>query len=136
MSQPGSLCVDIDVSKAILDIAASSAIEQFSVGNDSDGFDAIIAELRMYAIALVLMKATGGLETAIVCALQAEGFELAVVNPRQARDLPAPWDTSRKLIVLMPECFPRWLRFSTGIRSGNALSEHCRILNVRFSLQW
>ncbi|EMQ7566619.1 IS110 family transposase, partial [Escherichia coli] len=73
-------------SKAILDIAASSAIEQFSVGNDSDGFDAIIAELRMYAIALVLMKATGGLETAIVCALQAEGFELAVVNPRQARD--------------------------------------------------
>ena len=82
MSQPGSLCVDIDVSKAILDIAASSAIEQFSVGNDSDGFDAIIAELRMYAIALVLMKATGGLETAIVCALQAEGFELA----RQARD--------------------------------------------------
>ncbi|MCG2991465.1 IS110 family transposase, partial [Escherichia coli] len=34
----------------------------------------------------VLMKATGGLETAIVCALQAEGFELAVVNPRQARD--------------------------------------------------
>ncbi len=58
MSQPGSLCVGIDVSKAILDIAASSAIEQFSVGNDSDGFDAIIAELRMYAIALVLMKAT------------------------------------------------------------------------------
>lgn len=32
MSQPCSLCVDIDVSKAILDIAASSAIEQFSVG--------------------------------------------------------------------------------------------------------
>lgn len=58
MSQPGSLCVGIDVSKAILDIAASSAIEQFSVGNDSDGFEAIIAELRMYAIALVLMKAT------------------------------------------------------------------------------
>lgn len=86
MSQPGSLCVGIDVSKAILDIAASSAIEQFSVGNDSDGFEAIIAELRMYAIALVLMKATGGLETAIVCALQAEGFELAVVTPRQARD--------------------------------------------------
>lgn len=136
MSQPGSLCVDIDVSKAILDIAASSAIEQFSVGNDSDGFDAIIAELRMYAIALVLMKATGGLETAIVCALQAEGFELAVVNPRQARDFARAMGYLAKLIVLMPECFPRWLRFSTGIWSGNALSEHCRILNVRFSLQW
>ena len=32
-----SLCVDIDVSKAILDIAASSAIEQFR-RYDSDGW--------------------------------------------------------------------------------------------------
>lgn len=32
------------------------------------------------------MEATGGLEAAVACALQAEGFELAVVNPRQARD--------------------------------------------------
>lgn len=32
------------------------------------------------------MEATGGLEAAVACALQAEGFEIAVVNPRQARD--------------------------------------------------
>ncbi|WP_282677646.1 IS110 family RNA-guided transposase, partial [Serratia marcescens] len=38
------------------------------------------------AVALVLMEATGGLEAAVACALQAEGFEIAVVNPRQARD--------------------------------------------------
>lgn len=86
MSLPGPLCVGIDVSKATLDIAASSAIEQFSVANDADGFDAIIAELRKHAVALVLMEATGGLEAAVACALQAEGFEIAVVNPRQARD--------------------------------------------------
>lgn len=86
MSQPSPLCVGIDVSKATLDIAASSTIEQFSVANDSDGFDFIIAELRQYDVALVLMEATGGLEAAVACALQAEGFEIAVVNPRQARD--------------------------------------------------
>ncbi|EDS0772060.1 IS110 family transposase [Salmonella enterica] len=86
MSLPGPLCVGIDVSKATLDIAASSAIEPFSVTNDTDGFDSIIAELRKYSVALVLMEATGGLEAAVACALQAEGFELAVVNPRQARD--------------------------------------------------
>lgn len=86
MSLPGPLCVGIDVSKATLDIAASSAIEQFSVANDADGFDSIIAELRKNAVALVLMEATGGLEAAVACALQAEGFEIAVVNPRQARD--------------------------------------------------
>lgn len=86
MSLPGPLCVGIDVSKATLDIAASSAIESFSVTNDTDGFDSIIAELRKYSVSLVLMEATGGLEAAVACALQAEGFELAVVNPRQARD--------------------------------------------------
>lgn len=86
MSLPGPLCVGIDVSKATLDIAASSAIEQFSVANDTDGFNSIIAELRKHSVVLVLMEATGGLEAAVACALQTEGFELAVVNPRQARD--------------------------------------------------
>lgn len=86
MSLPGPLCVGIDVSKATLDIAASSTIEPFSIANDADGFDSIIAELRKHSVALVLMEATGGLEAAVACALQAEGFELAVVNPRQARD--------------------------------------------------
>ncbi|EBV1275892.1 IS110 family transposase [Salmonella enterica subsp. enterica serovar Oranienburg] len=86
MSLPGPLCVGIDVSKATLDIAVSYAIEQFSVANDADGFDSIIAELRQHDVALVLMEATGGLEAAVACALQAEGFEIAVVNPRQARD--------------------------------------------------
>lgn len=86
MSLPSPLCVGIDVSKATLDIAASSAIEQFSVANDADGFDSIIAVLRKHTVALVLMEATGGLEAAVACALQAEGFENAVVNPRQARD--------------------------------------------------
>lgn len=86
MSLPSPLCVGIDVSKATLDLAASSAIEQFSVCNDADGFDLIIAELRKRDVELVLMEATGGLEAAVACALQAAGFEIAVVNPRQARD--------------------------------------------------
>uniref|UniRef100_A0A6V7KTN7 Uncharacterized protein n=1 Tax=Bracon brevicornis TaxID=1563983 RepID=A0A6V7KTN7_9HYME len=86
MSLPSPLCVGIDVSKATLDIAASSTIAQFSVANDTDGFDSIMAELKKHDVALVLMEATGGLEAAVACALQAEGFELAVVNPRQARD--------------------------------------------------
>ncbi|MFL1829694.1 transposase-like protein [Klebsiella pneumoniae] len=86
MSQPNPLCVGIDVSKATLDIAASSDVAQFTVSNDSDGFNAIITGLRRHSVALVLMEATGGLEVAVACSLQAEGFEVAVVNPRQARD--------------------------------------------------
>ncbi|MDC9594951.1 IS110 family transposase [Xenorhabdus sp. IM139775] len=86
MSQPNPLCVGIDVSKATLDIAASSDIAQFTVGNDSDGFDTIIAELKKYPVVLILMEATGGLEAAVACELQANGFDVAVVNPHQARD--------------------------------------------------
>lgn len=49
MSLPNPLCVCIDVSKATRDIAASRDIEQFSVGNDADGFDAIVVELRKHS---------------------------------------------------------------------------------------
>ncbi|WP_339053748.1 IS110 family transposase [Arsenophonus endosymbiont of Crataerina pallida] len=86
MSQPNPLCVGIDVSKATLDIAASCDIAQFTVSNDSDGFDAIIAELRKHSVVLVLMEATGGLEATVTCSLQAEGFDVTVINPRQSRD--------------------------------------------------
>lgn len=86
MSQPNPLCVGIDVSKASLDIVATSEIELLTVSNDTDGFDAIIAELKKQPVALVLMEVTGGLEAAVACSLQAEGFDVAVVNPRQARD--------------------------------------------------
>jgi transposase len=32
------------------------------------------------------MEATGGLESAVACALQAVGYAVAIINPRQARD--------------------------------------------------
>lgn len=86
MSQPNPLCVGIDVSKATLDIAANCDVTQCTVSNDSDGFDAIIAELSKHSVVLILMEATGGLEAAVACSLQAEGFDVAVINPRQVRD--------------------------------------------------
>lgn len=87
MSQPNPLCVSIDVSKTTLDIAtANNEFAQFTAGNDTDGFELIIAELRKHSVALVLMEATGGLEAAVACSLQAEGFDIAVINPRQARN--------------------------------------------------
>ncbi|HAV9203730.1 TPA: IS110 family transposase, partial [Escherichia coli] len=86
MRLPNPLCVGIDVSKATLDIAATAEIEQFTTSNDSDGFDEIINKLKECRISLVLMEATGGFEAAIACSLQAAGFDVTVINPRQARD--------------------------------------------------
>ncbi|BAE73422.1 transposase [Sodalis glossinidius str. 'morsitans'] len=57
-----------------------------SVMTLTDGFDAITDELRKYPVVLVLIEATGGLEAAVACSFQTEGFDVAVVNPRQARD--------------------------------------------------
>ncbi|AYA39113.1 IS110 family transposase [Xenorhabdus nematophila] len=42
--------------------------------------------IKQHTVSLVLMEATGGLEAAVACALQAEGFDVVVINPRQARD--------------------------------------------------
>ncbi|MGM9925431.1 MAG: hypothetical protein ACI35R_14390 [Bacillus sp. (in: firmicutes)] len=56
MSLPNPLCVDTDVSKTTLDIAASNTIELFSVTSGADGVDFIIAELRQHDIAFVLME--------------------------------------------------------------------------------
>ncbi|MFP1736454.1 IS110 family RNA-guided transposase [Lonsdalea quercina] len=87
MSLLNPLCVGIDVSKASLDVAASKEdIEQFTTGNDIDGFNSIIVRLKEHSVALVLMEATGGMEVAIACSLQAKGFDVVVINPRQARD--------------------------------------------------
>ena len=101
MSQPGSLCVDIDVSKAILDIAASSAIEQFSVGNDSDGFDAIIAELRMYAIALVLMKGYLAKTDSIDARVLSQMAEVLNRHPERERFIRALPDTECQVLTAM-----------------------------------
>lgn len=32
------------------------------------------------------MEITGGLESSVACHLQSEGFDVVVINPRQARD--------------------------------------------------
>ncbi|WP_038266228.1 IS110 family transposase, partial [Xenorhabdus cabanillasii] len=86
MSQPNPLCVGIDVSKASLDIAVNRSVESFTASNDINGFDTIVSVLKQHTVSLVLMEATGGLESAVACSLQAEGFDVVVINPRQTRD--------------------------------------------------
>jgi len=82
-----SVVAGIDVAKAHVDCAvlgAALATRQFA--NDSDGHSALAAALQPLGVALVVMEATGGYESAVACALQAAGLAVAVVNPKQARD--------------------------------------------------
>lgn len=80
--------VGIDVSKATLEVALDDTSKTRTLSNDDKGLKALLDELKTVAerVAVVLLEATGGLERAAAAALCANGFDVMVVNPRQAHD--------------------------------------------------
>jgi transposase len=78
--------VGIDVSKATLDIDSYPHSHPQSFSNDEAGRSAALAALRRQLPTLIVVEATGGLETPLVAMLVAKGIPVAVINPRQARD--------------------------------------------------
>ena len=82
----GNVVVGIDVCKDTLDIAIGAAEPGWTCKNEPTGFDELFAKLAGFQVCLVVLEATGGWEAAVACALQAHGYPVAVVNPRQARD--------------------------------------------------
>jgi len=78
--------VGIDVAKAQLDIALRPTGARWAVANDDAAIAALVARLRAVPPTLIVLAATGGYLRAVVAALAAAGFPVAVANPRQARD--------------------------------------------------
>jgi transposase len=74
----------IDVSKDALDVCWGDQVRRF--GHDADGVKQMVASLRQAQVDLIVIEASGGYEVAAAAALQAEGFAVAVLNPRQTRD--------------------------------------------------
>lgn len=85
-STSAPVTVGIDVAKGTIEVAIGLDAPTRSLSNDAEGFDTLLAQLAAHQVALVVMEATGGFESAVACALQAAGYALAVINPRQARD--------------------------------------------------
>lgn len=80
--------VGIDVSKDRLDLAVRSPegeIPAFRVPYDEDGLAEALSRLVPLSPALIVLEATGGLETAVAGVLAAAGLPVAIVNPRQVR---------------------------------------------------
>ncbi|MBD2038839.1 IS110 family transposase [Leptolyngbya sp. FACHB-321] len=78
--------VGIDVSKAQLDGHIRPTAAAFQVSNTEAGIATLVQRLQQLQPVLVVMEATGGLETPAAAALGAAQIPVAVVNPRQARD--------------------------------------------------
>jgi transposase len=83
--QPKSF-IGIDVSKKQLEVAAHESDYQFRCPNKASAFGELIAELISLRPALIVLEATGGLESRVVSALHAADLPVVVVNPRQVRD--------------------------------------------------
>lgn len=83
---PEPIVVGIDIAKETFDAAFGTTGDVQTFSNDDAGYDALLGALAGRPVDLVAMEATGGLERHLACALQAAGFAVAVVNPRQARD--------------------------------------------------
>jgi transposase len=79
--------VGIDVAKAQLDMALRPTGERWAVANEDTGIAALVARLQAVPPTLMVLEATGGYQRAVVAALAAAGLPVAVVNPRQARDV-------------------------------------------------
>lgn len=78
--------VGIDVAKAHLDVATWPTRERLQVPRNEVGLGTLAAWLGPRAPTLLVLEATGGLETLVVTALVEAGLPVAVINPRQARD--------------------------------------------------
>jgi transposase len=78
--------VGIDVSKHQLDAAARPSGESWHVANTEVGIASLVKRLEKLQPALVVLEATGRLESAAASALAVAGIPLAIVNPRQVRD--------------------------------------------------
>ena len=83
---PRQIHVGIDVAKESFDGSLGVDGELCSFSNDDKGFEAIQLQLKEFDVRLIVMEATGGYEAQLACALQAAGFDVAVVNARQARE--------------------------------------------------
>lgn len=83
---PEAIVVGIDIAKETFDVAIGVTGSITSFPNDDSGHEALLAQLKEHTVDLIVMEATGGLELPLACALQAAGFVVTIINPRQARD--------------------------------------------------
>jgi len=85
-SKSSEVFIGIDVCKDRLDIANDSNSEVWSESNNDVGILLLVERLSSLKPCLVVMEATGGLETLLYSSLVASDIPAVVINPRQVRD--------------------------------------------------
>jgi len=75
------------VAKDRLDVALRPSGEYVEATNDERGIRSVVRRLRKEDVALAVLESTGGLEQPVAAALALAGVQVAIVNPRQLRDV-------------------------------------------------
>jgi transposase len=78
--------VGVDVSKDLLDVAVLPSGEVWSSSNDQRGAEQLVERLTGLNPTLIVLEATGGMERLAAAVLASVGHQVAIINPRQARD--------------------------------------------------
>jgi transposase len=78
--------IGIDISQDNLDIADYPTAQIWKHKNSHGGIAKTVAKLKGLNPKLIVMEATGGLETPLRQALDQAGLPVAVINPRRIRD--------------------------------------------------
>ena len=86
MSENLEIFVGIDIAKDTLDMGFQPSGQTVRLPHDAQGITEATKRLGEAALCLVVLEATGGLETPLAATLVAAGVPVAVVNPRQVRD--------------------------------------------------
>ena len=86
MNDNPEIFVGIDISKDTLDIGFQPPGQTGELPHDEQGISEATRRLREAEPRLVVLEATGGLETELAASLMAAGLAVVVVNPRQVRD--------------------------------------------------
>ena len=82
----GTVFAGIDVSKAYLDVAVRPRGVEWRSPNTDTGARQVAAQLKDLHPDLIVLEATGGMESTVTSALAVLGMPIVVVNPRQVRD--------------------------------------------------
>ena len=84
--ETNSIYVGIDISKSTIDVDLYPIRAPMRFANNEQGRGKAREWLKLQLPALIVMEATGGLETPIAVLLATAGLSVAIVNPRQVRD--------------------------------------------------
>jgi transposase len=79
-------CIGIDVAKKHFDLHSLKTGEDRRLENSADGILQCVDLCNEIRPKLIVMEATGGYERTLAATVQAEGFAVAVVNPRRILD--------------------------------------------------